>query len=58
MIQYVPDWTCECRICGTIPCVRVISHSQPETSLCGPHFFDDPTARSWADWNDREDSPL
>lgn len=52
---FQPDFQSDCRICGTSPCVIVVGHPQPETSLCGIHFFLDGTAADWQEWNERED---
>jgi hypothetical protein len=38
---YHPDFRCECRLCGTSPCVVVEGHEQPDTELCGTCFFAD-----------------
>lgn len=55
MNQYRPNFEEECYICGTSPTVVVENHVQPETSLCGPHFFHDPDMRDWAEWNNQPD---
>jgi len=51
-LTYRPDFTCECRECGTSPCVVVMNHIQPDTNLCGPHFFNDHAMVDWSLWND------
>lgn len=50
--MYHPDFTAECRICGTSPCVVVDGHSKPDTELCGQHFFLLPSAVNWEEWED------
>lgn len=49
-----PNFEVECRICGTIPTVIVTTHKQPQTELCGPHFFRDASMFDWDLWNDQE----
>lgn len=55
MSWYIPNFDGECRICGTSPTVNVVGHKQPETDLCGRHFFDDPDMSDYEDWNDTEE---
>ena len=50
-----PDFSCECRICGASPCVVVEDHIQPETELCGVHFFSDRRMVDWELWNEEEE---
>lgn len=50
-----PDFTNECRECGTLPTVIVVGHPLPQTNLCGPHFFGDRMMIDWDRWNDREE---
>lgn len=54
--MYQPDFTAECRLCGTSPCVVVVGHSKPDTELCGPHFFANQEAVDWEEWNDEPDT--
>ena len=53
-MQYAPDFEGECYVCSTSPTVLVIGHKQPETNLCGIHFFNDPQAADWESWDDQE----
>lgn len=49
--MYAPDFTSDCRICGTSPTVVVLHHKyEPHTDLCGPHFFNDPQMTDWDQW--------
>lgn len=48
-----PDFDEECHVCGASPCVIVEGHAQPDTQLCGPHFFHDRTMVDWELWNDQ-----
>jgi len=59
MIEYTPDFEAECYVCGGSPCVVVEHHLQPNTLLCGPHFFHDPEMVDWNEWNDqpKEEAP-
>jgi hypothetical protein len=52
---YVPDFDIECRICGTLPTVVVVGHSQPQSELCGVHFFSDQMMFDWDLWNDAQE---
>lgn len=52
MNTYHPDFDAECRICGTSPCVVVDGHGQPDTELCGWHFFHDRVMQDWSLWNE------
>lgn len=47
-----PNFEEECRICGTSPCVVVMGHKQPDTQLCGTHFFNDKARKDWESWNE------
>lgn len=51
---YHPDFEESCSICGSSPCVMVVGHVQPDTGLCGPHFFDDGRMFDWEEWNDQD----
>lgn len=53
--MFHPDFSAECRFCGTSPCVVVDGHTQGDTELCGPHFFQSILATDWELWNDQED---
>lgn len=55
---YQPDFAAACRLCGTSPCVLVVGHVQPQTELCGRHYFDDAEMLHWEDWNEREQIDL
>ncbi len=52
---YHPDFTSECRICGTSPTVVVDGHPQGETLLCGICFFGDRAMIEWELWDDEEE---
>lgn len=52
--NYQPDFDASCRICGSSPCVIVVGHIQPETELCGTHFFSDRMMRDWEEWNNED----
>lgn len=54
MTFYAPDFEDQCYLCGTSPTVIVVGHVQPQTQLCGPHFFDNQAMVSWEDWNEVE----
>lgn len=49
---YLADFTTECRICGTSPCVVVSDHSVPDTELCGICFFHSRFMIDPSLWND------
>lgn len=51
-----PDFDAACRICGTSPCVVVGGHKQPDTELCGWHFFNNREKADWETWNDEQDT--
>lgn len=51
---YKPDFDEECRICGASPCVQVVGHVQPDTELCGIHFFKNLSMKDWELWNDNQ----
>ena len=51
-MNYAPDFQMECRLCGNSPCVIVCGHREPDTELCGFHFFGDPAKTRWETWND------
>lgn len=55
---HAPDFDKECRICGTSPCVIVVGHKQPDTDLCGSHFFNDKEMGKWELWNEQEEGDL
>ncbi len=52
---FKPDFDEDCRICGTTPTVVVVGHKQPDTELCGVHFFNSLKMRDWENWNDKQD---
>ena len=52
---FTPNFEGECHVCGTSPTVRVEGHAVPETDLCGPHFFNDPSMIDWEQWNDPQE---
>lgn len=45
----------QCYICGNSPCVVVEGHEQPQTHLCGAHFWNDPSKHDPDTWNDQGD---
>jgi hypothetical protein len=50
---YTPDFSAECHVCGSSPCVIVEGHEhQPHTELCGRHFFDDRRMIDYELWNE------
>ncbi len=51
MTFYAPDFQAECRLCGTSPCVVVLSHPFPDTDLCGVCFFNSAEMLDWTEWN-------
>lgn len=51
-MTYQPDFRADCSLCGSCPTVIVVGHSQPDTELCGPHFFADRLMADWTLWND------
>jgi hypothetical protein len=51
-VIFYPDFQAECRVCGASPCVVVDDHIQPETELCGQHFFHDRSMIDWNEWNE------
>lgn len=53
-MTYAPDFDMECRLCGASPCVLVVGHKQPDTELCGWHFFNSPELSNWELWEDFE----
>lgn len=53
---FVPNFDIECRICETKPTVTVVEHVEPDTELCGPHFFADKTMVDYELWNDQLDA--
>lgn len=55
MNWYTPDFDSECRICGTSPTVHVVGHKQPDTELCGVHFFNNPDMKNHDDWNEAQE---
>lgn len=55
-LAYCPNFSGECRECGTSPTVIVIDHSTPDTDLCGCCFFGDRRMVDWALWNDPLDA--
>ena len=55
MSFYAPDFEEACRICGTSPCVVVVGHEQPDTELCGIHFFNKAWMQDWETWNEIEE---
>lgn len=52
--MFHPDFDSECQICQATPCVVVEGHIQPDTDLCGIHFFNDPDMIDWELWNEYE----
>lgn len=56
MTCYHPDFSAECRLCGSSPCVVVEDHLQPDTELCGVCFFGDRLMIDWDLWNDQPES--
>jgi hypothetical protein len=36
--------------------VVVAGHKQPETELCGPHFFNNSAMLDWEEWNNQEEN--
>lgn len=54
-MTFHPDFEAECRFCGTSPCVIVDGHEQPDTELCGAHFFSSLEMLDWELWNSFEE---
>lgn len=51
-MTFQPDFDSECTVCGSVPTVIVIGHIQPDTELCGVHFFQDRLMIDWEFWNE------
>ena len=54
-MNYHPDFECDCRICGSSPCVVVDDHPQGDTELCGICFFGDRLMLDWELWNEERE---
>lgn len=54
ILSYHPDFSAECRLCGTSPTVLVANHPQPDTNLCGVCFFHLPEMVDWEKWPDND----
>ena len=53
--NFTPDFKAECFNCGTMPCVVIEGHIQPNTLLCGPCFFGEAVMIDWENWNDEQE---
>lgn len=51
--SYQPDFTVECSLCDSRPCVVVVDHICPDTGLCGCCFFGDRLMIDWEEWNNQ-----
>lgn len=55
-MTYQPNFDGECLVCGSAPTVIVVGHIQPDTELCGVHFFHDRLMIDWEEWNEEPES--